>query len=114
MSDVEKSTTKAAGTEHTEEELAAMGPVRRWIATHPNIWEFILFNVLSNVSTIARFVLTWIGTAVFVSAMHLTTPFHFLIFNYDEKGNGLGGFLTFLVAGPGGELHRADEVGVQV
>ena len=84
--------------EYTEEELAQMGPIKRWIKTHPNIWEFILFNILSNVSTIARFVVTWIGTAIFVTGMGLTTPFHFLIFNYDEQGNGLGGFLTFLCA----------------
>ena len=74
------------------------GPIRRWIKNHPAIWEFILFNVLSNISTISRFVVTWIGTAIFVSAMGLTAPFHFLIFNYPESGNGLGGFLTFLFA----------------
>ncbi|WP_239512421.1 GtrA family protein [Bifidobacterium aerophilum] len=75
-----------------------MGPVRRWIATHPTIWEFILFNLLSNISTITRFVVTWIGTAVFVAGLGITAPFHFLIFNYPESGNGLGGFLTFLLA----------------
>lgn len=75
-----------------------LGPIRRWIKNHPAIWEFILFNVLSNISTISRFVVTWIGTAIFVSAMGLTAPFRFLIFNYPESGNGLGGFLTFLFA----------------
>ena len=75
-----------------------LGPIRQWIKDHPTIWEFILFNILSNISTISRFVVTWIGTAVFVTAMGLTTPFHFLIFNYPESGNGLGGFLTFLFA----------------
>ena len=35
-----------------------IGPIRRWIKDHPNIWEFILFNVLSNISTITRFVVT--------------------------------------------------------
>lgn len=73
--------------------------IRGWIDTHPTIWEFILFNVLSNISTITRFVVTWIGTAVFVSAMDLTQPFDFLIFNYTSDGShGLGGFLTFLFA----------------
>ena len=33
-----------------------VGPIRQWIKDHPNIWEFILFNVLSNISTITRFV----------------------------------------------------------
>ena len=75
-----------------------VGPIRQWIKDHPNIWEFILFNVLSNISTITRFVVTWIGTAIFISGLGLTQPFHFLIFNYDTKGNGLGGFLTFLLA----------------
>lgn len=75
------------------------GPIRRWIVAHPNIWEFILFNVLSNISTVTRFVVAWIGTAVFVSALGLTEPFSFLIFNYTSSGsNGLGGFLTFLFA----------------
>ena len=32
-----------------------VGPIRQWIKDHPNIWEFILFNVLSNISTITRF-----------------------------------------------------------
>ena len=75
-----------------------VGPIRQWIKDHPNIWEFILFNVLSNISTITRFVVTWIGTAIFISGLGLTQPFYFLIFNYDTKGNGLGGFLTFLLA----------------
>ena len=75
------------------------GAIRSWIDAHPNIWEFILFNVLSNISTITRFVAAWVGTAVFVSAMGLTAPFSFLIFNYTSAGShGLGGFLTFLLA----------------
>lgn len=75
------------------------GAIRSWIDAHPNIWEFILFNVLSNISTITRFVAAWVGTAVFVSAMGLTAPFGFLIFNYTSAGShGLGGFLTFLLA----------------
>ena len=64
-----------------------VGPIRQWIKDHPNIWEFILFNVLSNISTVTRFVVTWIGTAIFISGMGLTQPFHFLIFNYDQVVN---------------------------
>lgn len=76
-----------------------MGAIRLWIDKYPNLWEFIKFNVLSNISTITRFVFVWIFTAVFVSAMHMTQPFSFLIFNYkDPQTNGLGGFLTFLIA----------------
>ena len=86
-------------TESNNAGTAKLGPIRQWIEDHPNIWEFILFNVLSNISTISRFVVAWIGTAVFVSAMGLTEPFSFLIFNYtSDTSNGLGGFLTFLLA----------------
>jgi hypothetical protein len=94
------------------------GAIRAWIDAHPNIWEFILFNVLSNISTITRFVVAWVGTAVFVSAMGLTAPFSFLIFNYTSAGShGLGGFLTFLLAEVLAQIvnfHRADEMGVQI
>ena len=33
-----------------------------WIKEHPNTWEFIKFNVLSNVATIVNFVVMWICT----------------------------------------------------
>ncbi len=72
---------------------------KTWTEEHQAIWEFIKFNVLSNISTITRFVCTWVGTAAFIGALQLTQPFQFLIFNYTDPGsNGLGGFLTFLVA----------------
>ena len=70
-----------------------------WRAAHPDLWEFILFTILSNISTISRFVMTWAGTALFVDALGLTQSFSFLIFDYASAGSsGLGGFLTFLVA----------------
>ena len=72
---------------------------KTWTEEHQGIWEFIKFNILSNVSTISRFVFTWIGTAIFINAMQMTQPFQFLIFNYTEpSSNGLGGFVTFLIA----------------
>lgn len=72
---------------------------KAWTEKHATLWEFILFNVLSNISTICRFVFTWIGTALFVDALGLVTPFRLLIFNYTgADSNGLGGFLTFLIA----------------
>ena len=70
-----------------------------WTEKHQGLWEFIKFNILSNVSTIMRFVVTWIGTAAFIGALNMTQPFKFLIFDYTSAGsNGLGGFLTFLLA----------------
>lgn len=76
-----------------------METLGEWRERHPDLWEFVLFNVLSNVSTVTRFVMTWVGTAVFVGALGLTQGFSFLIFDYSSAGSGgLGGFLTFLVA----------------
>ncbi|MDO4330460.1 MAG: polysaccharide biosynthesis protein GtrA [Lachnospiraceae bacterium] len=76
-----------------------MKGIKAWIAAHPNLWEFILFNVLSNVTTVTNFVVMWICTGfVFVSLSE--TPFRFLIFNYTnvESDLGLCGFLSFLAA----------------
>ena len=36
----------------------------KWKEEHQALWEFILFNILSNVSTAARFIVTWVGTAL--------------------------------------------------
>jgi len=70
-----------------------------WKEKHHDLWQFILFNILCNISTISRFVCVWIGTAIFVSALGLTQPFKFLIFDYSSaSSNGLGGFVTFLIA----------------
>ncbi len=72
---------------------------REWADEHQGLWEFIKFNILSNVSTLARFAFSWIGTAIFVKALAMTQPFGFLIFDYTAaSSNGLGGFLTFLIA----------------
>jgi len=73
--------------------------MKKWIEQHPDLWEFILFNILSNISTITRFVMTWVGTALFVKALAMVSPFKFAIFDYTSAGsNGIGGFLTFLIA----------------
>lgn len=76
-----------------------MGKFGEWRERHPDLWEFVLFNVLSNISTATRFVVTWVGTAVLVSALSLTQPFSLLVFDYTSAGSGgLGGFVTFLLA----------------
>lgn len=78
-----------------------MNLIRKWIVKHPNIWEFILFNILSNVATVVNFVVMWIVSGVFCSLSLNTKPFKFFIFNYAdniEKNLGLAGFLSFLFA----------------
>lgn len=67
-----------------------------WTQEHQGVWEFIKFNVLSNISTIVRIVLSTACTALFVNALQLTAPFQFLIFDY--RDTGVGAFLAFLIA----------------
>ena len=40
--------------------IAGKSWIRNWINEHPAVWEFILFNVLSNVATIVNFIAMWI------------------------------------------------------
>ncbi len=42
-----------------------MSCVKTWISKHPSLWEFILFNILSNVATIVNFIVMWICTGFF-------------------------------------------------
>lgn len=70
--------------------------LRTWAERHQGAWQFIKFNVLSNISTVTRVVLGTACTALFVTALGMTEPFQFLIFDYRDAG--LGAFLAFLVA----------------
>lgn len=76
-----------------------MKAIKQWIVDHPNIWEFILFNILSNCATITNFVVMWLCTG-FIFTAFKNQPYQFFIFNYTnvESDLGLCGFLSFLVA----------------
>ncbi len=64
---------------------------------HAELYEFILFNLLSNIATITNFVvLNASNTLLFKSLMDV--PFAFWIFDYGIESGGLGGFLSFLVS----------------
>lgn len=73
--------------------------MKEWIKKHPDLWEFILFNILSNCATVTNFVVMWLCTGFVFTAFKLQ-PFQFLIFNYTNVQSDLGlcGFLSFLVA----------------
>lgn len=76
-----------------------MNAIKTWIADHPNIWEFILFNLLSNCATVTNFIVMWLCTG-FVFTAWKEQPFSFFIFHYTnvESDLGLCGFLSFLAA----------------
>ncbi len=72
--------------------------MKKWMKEHPNLWEFILFNLLANCATVTNFVLMWIGTG-FLFKNLCGKPFRFFVFDYTtEESLMLGGFLSFLVA----------------
>lgn len=64
---------------------------------NPNIYEFILFNIMSNVATIVNFSVLWIAGGL-IFKQFTDQPFNFFIFNYSIDNGGLGGFLSFLLA----------------
>lgn len=76
-----------------------MSALQTWTQQHEGLWQFIKFNILSNISTISRFVCSWLGTELLIKGMGFTAPFAFLIFNYtDPSSGGVGAFITFLLA----------------
>lgn len=75
-----------------------MSGIKKWIDEHPTLWEFIKFNILSNVATITNFVVMWLGTNILFTSFK-EQPFQFFIFNYTTRESlMLCGFLSFLVA----------------
>ena len=75
-----------------------MGGIQKWIADHPTLWEFIKFNILSNVATIVNFVVMWLCTG-FIFTSFSGQPFQFFIFIYTTPESlMLCGFLSFLAA----------------
>ncbi len=71
--------------------------IRHFKEKHANLYEFIMFNLLSNIATITNFVVLNICMSLlFVSLT--STNFSFWIFNYSAENGGLAGFLSFLVS----------------
>lgn len=71
--------------------------IKQFKETHANLYEFIMFNLLSNIATITNFVVLNICMSLlFVSLT--STNFSFWIFNYSAENGGLAGFLSFLVS----------------
>ena len=74
-----------------------MSGIKKWIDEHPTLWEFIKFNILSNVATVTNFVVMWVCTG-FVFKSFSEQPFQFFIFNYTTPESlMMCGFLSFLV-----------------
>jgi len=75
-----------------------MNGFKKWVEDHPDLWEFILFNLLSNCATVTNFVVMWLGTGFLFKGLK-EMPFKFFIFDYTTEASlMLCGFLSFLIA----------------
>ncbi|CAM3549590.1 GtrA family protein [Erysipelothrix anatis] len=74
-----------------------MDAIRNFKVKYPDMYEFIMFNLLSNVATITNFVVLAICMSVLFKSFS-SIPFHWFIFDYAPENGGLGGFLSFLLA----------------
>lgn len=80
-----------------EQKTGLVSKIKGFKASHPDLYEFIMFNIMSNVATVTNFVVLWFGTGfIFKSLSDL--DFHWFIFKYSPSEGGLGGFLSFLLA----------------
>lgn len=71
--------------------------IKLWKSKHPDLYEFILFNIMSNVATITNFIVLWLSTGFLFHGLS-STGFQWFIFDYPASEGGLGGFLAFLLA----------------
>ncbi|MDY5603240.1 MAG: hypothetical protein SPF31_05905 [Lactobacillus delbrueckii] len=66
-------------------------------AKNPTLYQFLVFNILSNCATVTNFVVLWLSTLLFFK--HITQPFKWFIFDYSKPSTGgLGGFYSFILA----------------
>lgn len=69
-----------------------------WKKRHPDLWEFILFNILANCATVTNFLVMWFCSGIVFRGLR-EIPFSFFVFHYTtEDSLMLCGFLSFLVA----------------
>lgn len=64
---------------------------------HAGLFEFLMFNLFSNVATITNFVVLILSKNYLFSSL-TEVPFHFWIYNYSLANGGLGAFLSFLLS----------------
>lgn len=70
---------------------------KRWKKKHPEMYEFLLFNVMSNVATVTNFVVLWLSSGLLPLVIKNTT-FQWFIFDYPTSQGGRVGFISFLIA----------------
>lgn len=71
--------------------------LKRWKDKHPEMYEFLLFNVMSNVATITNFAVLWVSSGLLPIFIE-NKAFQWFIFDYPASEGGRVGFISFLIA----------------
>jgi putative flippase GtrA len=71
--------------------------MKRFKTSHADLYEFIMFNILSNIATITNFVVLNLGNSLLFASL-TNRDFTFGFFDYTAANGGLGGFLSFLLS----------------
>lgn len=71
--------------------------IRDFKKNHIDLYEFIMFNLFSNIATITNFLVLNLSITLFFKSL-MDRDFSFWIFNYTVDNGGLGGFLAFLIS----------------
>lgn len=74
-----------------------LSKIKNFREKHADLYEFIMFNLLSNIATITNFMVLNLGTSVLFASM-MNRAYRFWIFDYGVESGGLGGFLAFLLS----------------
>lgn len=71
--------------------------IKNFKVAHADLYEFIMFNLFSNIATITNFIVLNVSISLIFKA-YAKTDFVFWVFDYTEANGGLGGFLAFLLS----------------
>lgn len=71
--------------------------IKEFRDTHADMYEFIMFNILSNVATLVSFVVINLGNKVLFTN-YADVDFEFWVFDYSVANGGLCMFLSFLLS----------------
>lgn len=74
-----------------------LNKIKKFKEKNAHLYEFIMFNLLSNIATITNFIVLNLGNSLLFRSL-TDQPFGFWIFDYTIESGGLGGFLSFLVS----------------
>ncbi len=71
--------------------------IKQFKQNHQGAYEFIMFNILSNIATITNFLVLNLSNSLIFKSL-ANRDFSFFVFDYSVENGGLAGFLSFLLS----------------